>query len=211
MTVVDYMPSGGWYTRILVPYLGEEGRYIGLNPDVRAANERLRGMMGDMATTFPPKAAEWTGVPAGRIAAFNSDSLPVTLNGTADRVLIFREIHNLARASAGWTANWPRCARCSSPMACWGWCSTAPVPMRPMPLPTAAGILARKGRDRLDRGARLRTCRQVRSQRQSRRSRRSSRGRVDAAANFSQGDADRARYAAIGESDRMTLLFRKRP
>src|SRR5581483_11792297 len=28
---------------------------------------------------------------------------------------------------------------------------------------------------------------------------------------FSQGDKDRARYAAIGESDRMTLLFRKRP
>ena len=28
---------------------------------------------------------------------------------------------------------------------------------------------------------------------------------------FSQGEADRARYAAIGESDRMTLLFRKRP
>jgi predicted methyltransferase len=27
---------------------------------------------------------------------------------------------------------------------------------------------------------------------------------------FSQGDTDRARYAAIGESDRMTLLFRKR-
>ena len=37
MTVVDYMPSGGWYTRVLVPFLGPSGRYIGLNPDVSAA------------------------------------------------------------------------------------------------------------------------------------------------------------------------------
>ena len=41
MTVVDYMPSSGWYTRVLVPYLGEEGRYIGLNPDVRSASETM--------------------------------------------------------------------------------------------------------------------------------------------------------------------------
>src|SRR5690606_34612652 len=25
MTVVDYLPAGGWYTRILVPYLGPQG------------------------------------------------------------------------------------------------------------------------------------------------------------------------------------------
>src|SRR5262245_21130183 len=53
MTVVDYMPSGGWYTRILVPYLGEDGRYIGLNPDVRAASEGMRTNYGNMAQTFP--------------------------------------------------------------------------------------------------------------------------------------------------------------
>ena len=34
MTVVDYMPAGGWYSRILIPYLGEQGRYISLNPEL---------------------------------------------------------------------------------------------------------------------------------------------------------------------------------
>ena len=97
MTVVDYMPSGGWWTRVLVPYLGATGRYIGINPDVNAQPDRMKQMFGNMAASFPAKAAEWTGAPAERIAAYNTDSLPATLNGTVDRVLIFREMHNLWR------------------------------------------------------------------------------------------------------------------
>ena len=40
MTVVDYVPDQGWYTRIIAPYLGPNGRYIAMGPDVSA--ERLR-------------------------------------------------------------------------------------------------------------------------------------------------------------------------
>ena len=29
MTVVETLPGGGWYTRILVPYIGPEGRLYG--------------------------------------------------------------------------------------------------------------------------------------------------------------------------------------
>jgi predicted methyltransferase len=97
MTVVDYMPSSGWWTRVLVPYLGAGGRYVGLNPDVSSQADRMKQMFGNMATTFPTKAAEWTGVSAERIAAYNTDGLPETLNGTVDRVLIFREMHNIWR------------------------------------------------------------------------------------------------------------------
>jgi predicted methyltransferase len=25
MTVVDFMPAGGWFSRVLIPYLGDEG------------------------------------------------------------------------------------------------------------------------------------------------------------------------------------------
>jgi predicted methyltransferase len=97
MTVVDYAPGGGWYTRILVPYLGEKGRYIGLNPDVRGANEPFKKMMSGLGETFPAQVTAWTGVPAERIGAYNSDSLPDSLKGKVDRVLFFRMIHNLWR------------------------------------------------------------------------------------------------------------------
>ncbi len=97
MTVVDYMPSSGWWTRVLVPYLGTGGRYIGINPDVRAAEAPLQRMFANMAGTFPAQVTEWTGAPAERIGAYNTDSLPASLNGTVDRVLIFREMHNIWR------------------------------------------------------------------------------------------------------------------
>lgn len=100
MTVVDYMPSGGWYTRVLVPYLGDKGHYIGLNPGVSGASERTRAALGDLGATFPAKAAEWTGVPAERIAAYNTDALPDSIMGSVDRVLVFREMHNVLRN--GW-------------------------------------------------------------------------------------------------------------
>lgn len=97
MTVVDYMPSRGWYTRVLAPYLADTGHYIGLNPDVRAASEKLKNYFGDLAASFPEKAAGWSGQPANAIAAYNTDILPEEMNGTVDRVLIFREMHNLHR------------------------------------------------------------------------------------------------------------------
>ena len=97
MTVVDYMPSGGWWTRVLVPYLGTSGRYIGLNPDVTNGAPQMQQYFGNLGTTLPPKVTEWTGVPAERIGAYNTNGIPPALNGTVDRVLIFREMHNLWR------------------------------------------------------------------------------------------------------------------
>ena len=33
MTVVETLPGRGWYTRILVPYIGSGGRFYGANYD----------------------------------------------------------------------------------------------------------------------------------------------------------------------------------
>ena len=87
MTVVDFMPSGGWYTRVLVPYLGEQGRYIGLNP-YPSTNQQFAAYAGGLAEKFPPAAAKWD-LQGAPIAAYNTDGLPVELAGTVDRVLVF--------------------------------------------------------------------------------------------------------------------------
>lgn len=97
MTVVDYDPGGGWYTRILVPYLGTQGRYIGLNPDVRTASSGMQKSQGGLHDTFPVQAASWFTAPGAPIEAWNSDTMPGSLKGTADRVLLFRWVHNLWR------------------------------------------------------------------------------------------------------------------
>lgn len=99
MTVVDFMPSGGWYTRVLVPFLGPKGRYIALNPDVTNLSDRWKSNYGNLRQTFPAQAQGWFAGMSdiAAIDAWNSNELPGDLKGKVDRVLIMREVHNLWR------------------------------------------------------------------------------------------------------------------
>ncbi|MEM1133294.1 MAG: hypothetical protein AAGH53_10180 [Pseudomonadota bacterium] len=97
-TVVEYAPGGGWYTRLLAPYIGQSGRYIAINADTegrsfrnRASEARAKGW----TENFPERVAEWTGMEAEKVLAFESDEVPEDIAGTIDRVLIFRSIHGL--------------------------------------------------------------------------------------------------------------------
>ena len=103
MTVVDYMPASGWYTRVLVPYLGEEGRYIGLVPDPGAADgERFSDYFAGLPASFEEASPGWnlTGAP---VSLYASQDIPEELQGTTDRVLVFREMHNLLRSGVMYT------------------------------------------------------------------------------------------------------------
>ncbi|MEW4466573.1 methyltransferase [Parasphingorhabdus sp. JC815] len=87
-TVAEYAPGGGWYTRILLPYISPNGTYVAINND---SGEKPNGW----SKMFPEKAAAWTDVPAEKIAAYESDEVPEELKGKIDRVLIFRSMHGL--------------------------------------------------------------------------------------------------------------------
>jgi predicted methyltransferase len=103
MTVVDYMPAGGWYTRILVPYLGSEGRYVGLTPDPAAADAaRFGEYFGGLPGKFEEASPGWnlTGAP---MSVYASQDVPEAMAGTVDRALIFREMHNLLRSGVLYT------------------------------------------------------------------------------------------------------------
>ena len=97
------MPAGGWYTRVLVPYLGASGRYLGVTPDPAAADgERFANYFGSLPDAFREKTGEWSlsGAPYNVVS---SDQLGEAANGTVDRVLIFREMHNLLRSGVMYT------------------------------------------------------------------------------------------------------------
>ena len=103
MTVVEALPGGGWYTKILLPYLGSEGRLIGANYslDVSAlysnsteeSMERARAWISN----FPADAAEWAGDDGASVDAFYFGSMPDEFKGTADFVFIARALHGMAR------------------------------------------------------------------------------------------------------------------
>ena len=97
MTVVDMVPGGGWYTRVLVPYLGAGGKYIGLSPDVaNTSSEQIAKSWGGLAAKFPEQLAGW-GLGDTNAVGMNSNEITAEMEGTVDRALIFREMHNLHR------------------------------------------------------------------------------------------------------------------
>lgn len=100
MTVADYMPASGWYTRILVPYLGAQGEYIGLVPDpASATGEQFSNYFAGLAGNWTENSPKWnlSGAPTFVLGSQDIDDATA---GTVDRVLIFREMHNLLRSGA---------------------------------------------------------------------------------------------------------------
>ncbi|MFU7529290.1 class I SAM-dependent methyltransferase [Qipengyuania sp. ASV99] len=98
MTVAEFSPGGGWYTRVLAPYLMPAGQYIAFNTDSdrgtyrsRAAEARAKGW----TESFKSSVATAMEVEADKVMAFEIDEMPETAAGTVDRVLIFRSMHGL--------------------------------------------------------------------------------------------------------------------
>lgn len=98
MTVAEYGPGGGWYTRVLAPYLMPAGKYIAFNGDSDAATYRDRAQEArakGWTERFKTGLAEAMGVEADSVSAFETDEMPEDAAGTVDRVLIFRSMHGL--------------------------------------------------------------------------------------------------------------------
>ncbi|MEZ5689434.1 MAG: methyltransferase [Caenibius sp.] len=97
-TVAEYAPGGGWYTRVIAPYVGHQGKYVALNFGPSAlVPEGYHATLEAFPNTFPAKVVEETGVPAANVSAYTTEKAPESLNGTIDRVLIMRMMHNLRR------------------------------------------------------------------------------------------------------------------
>lgn len=208
-TVVDYTPGGGWWTRVLAPYVGDSGRYIGLNPDVRNSPEMAK-YYADTATKFPLQASGWTGLAPARLAAYNTDGIPPELNGTVDRVLVFRAVHNLFRNGL-LTRELAAIRGLLKPDGLLGIEQHRAKANAPAAYTDGSkGYLREKDVIALIEAHGFELV---------------ARSEINAnpkdAANYPGGvwtlppslevEGDKARYQAVGESDRMTLLFRKRP
>lgn len=105
MTVVEALPGGGWYSKLLVPYLGAEGELVGVNypldlwSNFPFGTEEFVARMATWSTDWPNGAQEWRGEDGAQVSAFLFGSMPETAAGTADAVLFVRALHNLARFS----------------------------------------------------------------------------------------------------------------
>lgn len=103
MTVVEALPGGGWYSKILIPYLGSDGTLIGVDYSIDML--RLFGTMSEQrlmekqswADDWPAGAREWVSEDAASVEAFVFGNMPEDFAGSADAVLMIRALHNLNR------------------------------------------------------------------------------------------------------------------
>lgn len=102
MTVAEALPGSGWYTRILAPYLGAEGAIYGVNyvdeiwPLFGFMDEEEMKKRIAATGNFPGQVKKYTdnGI---AIRSFTFSTVPEKAYKTVDRFLIIRGLHNLNR------------------------------------------------------------------------------------------------------------------
>lgn len=100
MTVADYMPAGGFYTRILVPYLGRNGRYVGLTPDPASAGiDKYKAFFAALPGPSRKELEQWK-LPGAPAAITPMQEVPESAYASFDRIILIREMHVLLGARA---------------------------------------------------------------------------------------------------------------
>lgn len=199
-TVVELIPGGGWYTEILSPYLAQRGQ-------LWVAGGWERGLNGVKALQAKD-AATYGKV---RLAAFPAAAgEPAVPNGAADVVVTFRNVHNLRFAGVDRTrAAFAEMFRMLKPGGTLGIVEHRLPEARDAAAEEKSGYLKTSSvvAFATAAGFRLAGSSEVNANRKD-------------TADWPEGvwtlpptyrlkDVDRAKYAAIGESDRMTLRFVK--
>lgn len=211
-TVIEYAPGGGWYTRVLAPYLAEEGRYIavGFAPEAAAAlGEQFVERVRKGGESFAATQAKALGLAQDQVPFYFANAIPAEVNGTVDRVLIFRMMHNLKR----WGIVDGEIAALHAALKPGGMLGI--VQHRAKPDAPQAYVDGNKGYLKQDeliayiesKGFELVDTSEINANPNDPADHEA--GVWTLPPSYAMGDTDRAKYEAIGESDRMTLLFRK--
>lgn len=104
MAVGEALPGGGWYSKILLPYLGDEGRLVGVDydlalwPNFDFGTEEFIERKKSWPDTWVADASGWTDAGTA-IEAYTFATLPQ--DGSLDAFLFIRAMHNMSRFEEG--------------------------------------------------------------------------------------------------------------
>ena len=204
-TLVEYSPAAGWYTRILVPLLAGNGHYV--------------AAVGNNAKSQANAAKMLASIPGGSgapVTSFDPAAATIAPAGTADRVLTFRNVHNLLMQSDTGVAG-DGVARAFFAAAFKALKPGGILGVEDHRLPENASAEREKNSGYVKRSTvvRLATAAGFKLDGESevnanpKDSADWPKGVWTLPPSLDLGEQDRAKYVAIGESDRMTLRFVK--
>jgi predicted methyltransferase len=208
MTVVEISPGGGWYTEILAPYLRGTGRLVLAADDpasVSAYNrrnaERLKAKLGAQPAVYDRV----------QLAVFAPPTqLQIAAPGSVDLVLTFRNVHNWAAAGDDTVrAVFSSVFDSLKPGGTFGVVDHRLPADRVQDAKASSGYLQVAYVVRLAEAAGFKLAGASEVNANPKDSADHPNGVWALPPTFANKDADRARFEAIGESDRFTLRFTK--
>ena len=203
MTVVEVSPAGGWYTEILAPYLNASGQYIGAHNNPAASEAAAAGVK-----RFKDKLAASPAMSKAKVTVFGKGSYDIAPPGSADAVLTFRNVHNWHMA--GFDADaFKAFYTALKPGGVLGIEEHRLPESKPDELMKSSGYMKVSYVRKLAEAAGFKYVGASEINANPKDTMDYPKGVWTLPPNFAEGDKDKAKYAAIGESDRMTLKFVK--
>jgi predicted methyltransferase len=209
LTVVEMWPGGGWYAEVLAPLLRDSGTYVGVVVDPakvdaedKASYERSNAKLRDLFAKRPDVFGKATLVESG------SKAPNFGAPGSADVVLTFRNVHNWVM-DGNEKAMFQAMFDVLKPGGTLGVVDHRARPDQPAAEMKSSGYLPEAYVIKLAEAAGFALEAKSEVNANPRDTKDYPDGVWTLPPRLAKGDVDRAKYLAIGESDRMTLRFRK--
>ena len=205
MTVVELWPFGGWYTAILAPYLHDHGTLYAaaMDPDSTSAEDKRSN--SELAALLAAHPSVYGKV---QVTVLAPHKMQIAPDGTADMVVTFRNIHNWVWA--GMEKDVLAAAyRALKPGGILGVVEHRNNDPQFIPKTPGVGYVGEQYAIELIQSAGFRLVGQSNVNRNPKDTKDYPNNVWSLPPTYADGDKDRAKYAAIGESDRFTLKFIK--
>lgn len=198
MTVIEIWPSGGWFTEILAPYLNANGQYIGALPPGSKSKTALENKF-----RFGPQQYG-----KAKLIEFDNKAPNLGADGSADMVLTFRNVHNWAADGSAETM-FKAFFKVLKPGGVLGVEDHRADKGKTLDQVVNTGYLPTDYVIKLATDAGFKLDGQSEVNANPKDNHDHPKGVWTLPPTFELGDKDKAKYQAIGESDRMTLRFVK--
>ena len=204
-SVIELTPGGGWYAEVLAPYLKDHGHYIAAIPTPKKAAGEAATDKAGLYKKFGDDAAQYG---KAKIVEFDAKAPTFGPANSADVVLTFRNVHNWTDGGNA-AAMFQAMYAVLKPGGTLGVVDHRAKPGSTLAEDKESGYLPVDAVVKLasDAGFKLEAQSEINANPKDTKDH--PKGVWTLPPTFALKDVDHAKYAAIGESDRMTLKFVK--
>jgi predicted methyltransferase len=205
MTVVEVWPGAGWYSEILAPLLRERGKLYAAQLDP-SGSDYARNLVESYRSKLASRPELYDKVTVTTLSSASKE--PIAPAGSADLVVTFRNLHNWMMF--GWERQALEAMHAAlKPGGILGIVEHRADPKVPQDPKALSGYVGERFAIELIESMGFELINRSEINANAKDLKNYEKGVWALPPTFAAGEDDRARYAAIGESDRFTLKFRK--